>query len=214
LVSDIAHYFYAMIGRSWILDHARLEKHDLEAVPFPLSSDDSAAFDTLLSGDQDTITALVVKRMGLDGSFAGAVKEYKNFRSGFEDSQLPPSSLQSPATVEVRRYRAMLVDQLAQSFGAQSETEIELDENVGSGLFARIVIRVRRRGERPLPAAALHASPVLPGQFNPYSAISYDPKSNVIAVVKPWTHVAWTIEQAFADARGISAAVLRSGGGA
>lgn len=211
LMSDVAHYFYALIGRSWILDRARLEKHDLEAVPFPLGPEDRAAFDALLSGDQDKITALVVKRMALDGSFAGAVKEYKNFRSGFEDSQLPPSSLQSPAPVEVHRYRAMLVDQLEQSFGAQSEADIELDENAGNGLFARIVVRVRRRGEKSLTTTALHASAVLPGQFNPYSAISYDPKSNVIALVKPWTHVAWTIEQAFADARGISAAILRSG---
>lgn len=213
LTSDVAHYFYALIGRSWILDHARLEKNDLLAVPFPLYRQDPQAFETLMSGDQDEITALVAERVGLDGSFVGAVKEYTTFRSGYEDSQLPPSSLQSPAAAEIRCYRGMLVEQLQQSFGSRSEAEVSLEENAGGGLFAQLVIHVRPHGDKQASSTdeTRGSTEILTGQFNPYSTISYDPRTNVVAIVKPWTHVAWTIEQAFADARGVSAAILRSG---
>ena len=68
-------------------------------------------------GDQDKISALVAERIGLDESFVGAVKEYTTFRSGYEDSQLPASSLQSPVAAEIRRYLRMLAEQIQQGFG-------------------------------------------------------------------------------------------------
>lgn len=213
LKSDVAYYFYALTGRTWILDHARLEKNDLLAVSFPFSRNDPEAFQTLMSGDQEKITALVAERIGLDGSFVGTVKEYATFRRGYEDSQLPRSSLQSPEVSEVRRYREMLAAQLQQGFGSAAEADVSLEEKGDDELFGRLVIHVRRRGEKQATSPSIGAArtEALLGQFNAYSNIVYDRGANVVAIVKPWTHVAWTIEQAFADARNVSAAILRSG---
>jgi hypothetical protein len=49
--------------------------------------------------------------------------------------------------------------------------------------------------------------------FSPHARIVFDAAASRIAVAKPWTRVAWTDEQAYTDARGISEEVLRSGAG-
>jgi hypothetical protein len=215
LTSDVAHYFYALIGKSWILDHARLEKHDLETVPFPLDGVKDEALSTLLAGNQAAITRLVGARMGLDDSFTEAVKEYIDFRSGYEDSQLPADSLQRPDGGNVDRYKSMLATQLVQVFGSHAETSVELQNTREGDYFACLLVQLGRRAEGTKPTAA-KSDPAAPqfGRFSPYSIISYDPRANSVAIVKPWTHVAWTMEQAFADARGVSAAVLHSGAAA
>lgn len=215
LMSDVANYFYALIGKSWILDHARLEKYDLEAVPFPVEGTTDMALDTLLSNDQTLITTLVAERMGLDRSFADTVKEYRDFRSGYEDSQLPAASLQRPSDAELGRYRSMLEVQLAQTFGSRALASVEFQGSGDKDYFAALSIHLQRRGDAASSSVAKTVLPApLPGQFSPYSAISYNPKTNVVDILKPWTHVAWTIEQAFADARSVSAAILRSGAAA
>lgn len=214
LLSDVASYFYALIGKSWILDHARLEKNDLEAVPFPIEGLEDSALDTLLSGDQSSITNLISVRMGLDRSFAASVKEYVEFRSGYEDSQLPTASLQRPEDGYIDLYQLMLSTQLLQGFGSQAKATITLQNNRSDEYFAQILIQFGRRGDGSTTTALKETLPARQGEFSPYSAISYDPSSNSAVISKPWTQAAWTMEQAFADARGISAAILRSGAAA
>lgn len=213
LLSDVARYFYALIGRSWILDHARLEKNDLLSVPFPFKRIDPEAFEILASGKQNVITELVAKRLGLDEIFVSAVKEYATFRNGYEDSQMPRSSLQRPAAAEVNRYRKMFVNRLQQSFGSRSRMDVRFEENFADGLFGRLIVRVSRgdKGHESSNVKAPEGTVTPSGQFNPYATISYEPHGNVVSIVKPWTHVAWTMEQAFADAHGVSAVILRSG---
>lgn len=211
LVSDVARYFYALTGKSWILDHARLEKLDLEAVPFPISGINDRALDVFLSNDQEKITALISDRMKLDNSFADAVWEYVNFRSGFEDSQLPSTSLQRPDSAELDRYQKVLSTQLDQVFGSQAKATVKIADNQNDDYFARLHIHFAQPNEPVKPdTSGQVALPDQLSQFSPYSAISYDPETGSLAIAKPWTHVAWTMEQAFADARSISNAVLRS----
>ncbi|RUW62541.1 hypothetical protein EOA31_36625 [Mesorhizobium sp. M4B.F.Ca.ET.049.02.1.2] len=211
----MAKYFYAIIGKSWILDHARLEKHDLEAVPFPIDGTNDTAIPRILLGSNDEITGLVAERMGFDSSFAETVREYSSFRSGYEDSQLPSDSLRRPEDGDVGRYKSMLETQLAQIFGSSAEPVVQLQNDRDDDYFARLSIQFGRRSDGAtlkMPSAAIPIRPF--GEFSPYSAISYDPKADSVAIVKPWTHVAWTMEQAFADARSVSAAILRSGAAA
>lgn len=216
LTSDVARYFYALIGRTWIIDHARLEKGDLEAMPFPFYGTDDEALDVLLEGQQDKITVAVADRIGLDGSFVSAVIEYRDFRSGYEDSQLPAESLQSPSIDKVQRYQEMLIEQLTQSLGNMSNVSIQLDKITSNNHFVQAHVHISQRGRTVGDASIKIATSPSPrtGQFNPYSTVSYDASTNVISLVKPLTKVAWTIEQAYADARGISATILRSGAGA
>jgi len=213
LSSDVARYFYALVGRTWIIDHARLEKGDLEALPFPFSGPGDDSLRVLLRDDQDAITHTVAQKIGLDSSFVGAVKEYRDFRCGYEDAQLPAASLQPPGDDEMRQYQEMLSEQLVQSFGKSSETFIHIDEMVSESPFKRIRVQIAQQGKTTIDTNEGDASSFNNefGQFNPYSTISYDPRSNIISLVKPLTQVAWTMEQAFADARGIMATVLRSG---
>ena len=51
------------------MDHARLEKGDLEALPFPFRGVGDKAIDVLLEGQQDEITKTVAGRIGLGSSF-------------------------------------------------------------------------------------------------------------------------------------------------
>ena len=212
LMSDVAKYFYALIGRSWILDHARLEKHDLEALPFPIEGKEDDAVSEILRGTNSKITKIVAKRMGFDPSFSQIVSEYTKFRSGYEDSQLPADSLFPPSSAAIDLYRKMFNDQLLQLFGLDSEHSVGHQSGDAEGYFKRILVRfgggdnsVRSKGNRD--STAFQTS----GAFNPYSSISYDPEANCVELLKPNTHVAWTIEQAFADARGVSSTILRSG---
>lgn len=212
LMSDVARYFYALIGKSWILDHARLEKHDLEAIPFPITGIHDEALSVLLSGDQESITKLFSNRMSLDESFVEAVDEYNNFRSGYEDSQLPALSLQPPDGDAVDRYQAMLARQLAQVLGSQAEASMYLRMSDSRGYFAKLLVKLGRRGQGTTTTPQLDALPAYRQvAFNPYSAITYDTIVDNVSILKPWTRAAWTIEQAFSDARGVSIAILRSG---
>ena len=153
--------------------------------------------------------------MGLDNSFIEAVKEYIDFRSGYEDSQLPTDSLQRPDRGNIDRYKSMLATQLTQVFGSRAETYVEVDNAHKDEHFARLLIQVgRRAGGTKIDASKSDPLATQFGEFSPFSAIIYDPRANSVSITKPWTHAAWTMEQAFADARGVSAAVLRSGAAA
>ena len=82
--------------------------------------------------------------------------------------------------------------------------------------FAFISIQIGRPTDDGGEAAA---SPTLQTikatlSFSPHARILFDAAHSCVAVAKPWTRVAWTVEQAYADARGISDEVLRSGAAA
>lgn len=213
LTSDVARYFYALTGRSWILDRARLEKNDLLEIPFPFSGEEAAALGKLSSVGQLELTILVAERLGLDEAFVSAVEEYRGFRSGYEDSQLPPGSLASPDDAQARYYASMLIEQLRQGFGSRAHARVHLCDTAEADLFGRLLVQIQREGEQDNSLADYERRPtsLVSAEYNPYSTVSFDARSNVVTLVKPWTQVAWTLEQAFTDARTVSAAILRSG---
>jgi hypothetical protein len=171
--SDVAKYFYAIIGKSWILDHARLEKHDLEAVPFPVNGIDDSAINLIRLGTNEDITELTAKCMGLDSSFSAAVQEYIDFRSGYQDSQLPPDSLQPPEQDDVGRYTSMLETQLVQVFGSKADPVVKLEGARDGSYFGHLLIQLGRRGEGLKQKAESVDFPIrLFGEFSPYSAIT------------------------------------------
>lgn len=213
LVSDVARYFYALIGRTWILDRARLEKNDLESIPFPVEGINDSAISVFRSEKQKDISALIANRLGLDSSFQEAVDEYTNFRRGFEDSQLPTHSLIRPSKPEQKRYQEFLKSYLIQLFGSQVEIEIQSHNPSPENLFLQISAQISRRGIRKSRAAQttnFTAAVANLNQFTPYSAIGYSAKTNQVSILKPLTQVAWTMEQAFTDARAISSEILNS----
>lgn len=214
LNSQVAHYLYALFGKTWLLDHARLEKNDLGAIPFPfdsLSDGDLCSFTHL---EDRNITRVFAKRIGLDSTFCSVVDEYASFRSGFEDSQIPSAGLSSPGANFITEYRKSLLAALSRTFGAKAVLSEEFIAPVAGSSFGRIEVLVRRQCDAPLSKTSKKAvgQPSVPKLgFVPISDLSFDPDKSLIRIVKPWTRVAWTIEQAYADAQGVADKILRSG---
>ena len=214
LNSDVARYLYALFGRTRLLDRARLEKNDLINIPFPFEEVGDADLYRLEALSETDLTRLFTDKVGLDDSFIGAVEEYASFRHGYEDAQIPDDSLRPPDADSVVHYRSMLIRQLSQQFGPEAHIEYSLSDPAEHEGFAYITIRIVRKSMAgPIPdketLAVFHEASSR-AEFSPHGHIVYDPYLSCAEVLKPWTRGAWTIEQAYADARAISENVLRS----
>jgi restriction-modification enzyme MmeI-like protein len=213
LTSDVARYLYALFGKTRILDSARLEKGDLESVPFPFENLADSELQHLDTMEEEDITRLFAGKVGIDESFMQAVREYRLFREGYEDSQVPAAALSAPDEQAVEHYKSMLSNQLADHFGAAANLQCVVSPPSEAEHFAIITLQIgRSQHERAdtEPSQLLDAIKSNMG-FSPHARILFDAARSRVAVAKPWTRVAWTVEQAYADARGISEEVLRSG---
>jgi hypothetical protein len=217
LTSDVARYLYALFGKTRILDSARLEKGDLESVPFPFENLTDATLQNLDASDEDAITRDFAAKVGLDDAFVQVVKEYSLLREGYEDSQVPAAALNAPDHDAVERYKAMLSGWLADHFGTAANLRCVLRPPAEAEYFALITVQIGRAcdeaADTNMPPPTLDAIKAKLG-FSPHARILFDESTSRVAVAKPWTRVAWTVEQAYADARSISEEVLRAGAGA
>nr|WP_315381325.1 N-6 DNA methylase [uncultured Sphingomonas sp.] len=213
LRSDVASYFFALTGRSWILDHTRLEKNDLLAVPFPFEYVDYATMQLLRSGGQRDITSAVAAAIGLDVNFINTVSEYADLRQGFEDSQVPSGGLDGPSVIEVDAFTRMLEAQLKASFGSRAEIFLARDLDGAGGHFSTFSVSIRRRDGSSDGFFQVMTSEggALPSGFNPHSSVHFDEKRQLVTIVKPRTRLAWTVEQAYSDAQGVARAILNRG---
>ncbi len=167
----------------------------------------------LEAADETAITTFFAEKVGLDATFVQAVIEYKVFRHGYEDSQVPAAALGPPDVETVGHYQTMLFDRLADHFGAAANFECRVRRPSDTEHFAIISIQIGRPAATQPDATIEPLFDVLRTDmgFSPHARIVFDVAASRVAVAKPWTRVAWTVEQAYADARGISEEVLRSG---
>jgi hypothetical protein len=199
----------------YALDRARVEKNDLAEIPFPFAEVGDTDLERLATLSEDHLTRLFAKKVGLDEAFVGAVQEYANFRHGYEDAQIPNAGLSPPYPESVIRYRSMLISQLSQQFGPEARIDHDLTEPTDNEHFAHIDIRFARTTTDILTVG--DGTPGSPygaaanAVFSPHANIVFHPRLSQASLSKPWTRVAWTIEQAYAAARAISEEVLRSG---
>lgn len=212
LSSDVARYFFAITGKSWLLDHARLEKNDLEAIPFPVKALDDGLLNAIISGDEAEITREVSERMGLDDIFCQSVQEYTEFRRGFEDAQLPAESLLPPNHEIAERYGRMFGKSLSEALGGRAEVSIQILPGCLQGGFKVVTARLIISGESEENIingpGKIQNSPVT---FTPHSRISCEAETGTILLTKPWTRAAWTLERAFSDARDATSTILQTG---
>jgi len=213
LTSDVARYLYALFGKTRILDRARLEKGDLESVPFPFENLADADLQHLENMEEGEICRFFAGKVGLDDTFVQAVTEYTLFRHGYEDSQVPFAAFGVPDIEAVAHYKSMLFNQLADQFGGAANLEWFVRQPSDSNHFAVISIHIgRSHPERDDTATSQLIDAIKSNMgFSPHARIVFDATASRVAVAKPWTRVAWTVEQAYADARRISEEVLRSG---
>ena len=217
LNSDVARYLYALFGKTRLLDSARFEKNDLTEIPFPFAEVGDAGLERLETLSEHDFTRLFAEKVGLDDSFVGAVEEYASLRHGYEDAQIPDAGLSPPYPEAVVHYRSMLVNHLSRQFGPQAGIDHSITEPTDDERFAHIDIRIARTTAATVPDGATPVSlqgMVASAVFSPHTNIVFHPHLSRVLVSKPWTRVAWTIEQAYADARAISEEVLRSGASA
>jgi len=212
LSSNVAKYFYAITGKSWLLDRARLEKNDLEAIPFPVVMPDDEFLGALLSGRETAITQAVADRMGFDDFFCQSVHEYSEFRCGFEDAQLPERSLSPPTKEVVDRYGRMFARSLSEALGGRAKLEVQTGLSKDLKHFGYMLVRLEISGMKHEAKTDIPSPrPDAPVTFTPHSRITYEATTNTILVTKPWTYAAWTLERAFSDARNATGVMLKSG---
>jgi hypothetical protein len=215
LTSDIARYLYALFGKTRLLDRARLEKNDLESIPFPFEGLSDPSLQALESLTEQEITELFAARTGFDEAFVNSVKEYADFRHGYEDSKIPNSGLSPPDDSAVFAYKSMLLNHLAQQFGSGVAFQHLLHRPDPAEYFGRIDIEIGAIQEHGVITDQVQTATRSQGMgFSPHARITFDAHRSRIAITKPWTRIAWTMEQAYADARGISEEVLRAGASA
>lgn len=209
LNSKVARYMYALYGKTWILDRTRLEKNDLCDIPFPFAD---SANDIVNMGD-DHLTKLFAAKIGLEKTFVDCVEEYSSFRNGYEDAQIPEAGLGAPSAASVAHYKLMLDEQLSIHFGQKASLQQEFRAPSDEKFLAQISIHIGRKVDQTERPEGMNVDiPVeLPSRFSPLADISFDLVRSQVSISKPWTRVAWTIEQAFSDARAISEEIFRAG---
>jgi len=180
LSSDLARYLYALFGKTRILDSARLEKGDLESVPFPFVNLGDLDLQRVEALDERAITALFAEKVGLDASFIQAVSEYNAFRYGYEDAQVPRAALGAPEEEAVNRYRDMLLEYLADHFGSLELLRLEFYRPNEGDHFGIITVKIGAgnaalsREQFDQLIARLRATLT----FSPQSHIAYDTKAS------------------------------------
>jgi hypothetical protein len=88
LDSDVARYLYALFGKTRLLDRARFERNDLTEIPFPFADTGDSSLTQISDLNEDDLTRCFADKVGLDKTFSNAVREYANFRRGYEDAQI------------------------------------------------------------------------------------------------------------------------------
>jgi hypothetical protein len=212
LRSDIARYLYALFGKTRILDGARLEKGDLESIPFPFDSLADPNLQSLATWSEGKISKFVAESVGLDASFLRSVSEYCQFREGYEDSQVPPTALAPPSPEAVAQYELMFAEELAERFGDAAELKHSVTGPRSGEHFAVVSVRVGSNANATdTTVEAVRKRAAFVTGFSPYARIVFDEHTSCIAIAKPWTRVAWTVEQAYADAQAATEEVVRHG---
>ena len=188
LCTDIAKYFFALYGRQWILDQARLEKGDLLRMPFPFARESNWVMLSKMNSEQ--FESQVHESLQLQGWVGDAVSEYGQFRVGYHDGKVPPSfamKMQKEGVI----YENVMTSILQQSF-PRSKIEIKQE-------FDSVRVNVFLDTDRKV-------FPEISEQIIPEDeTFVFDPRKWAGCIVKPNERFRWTAESAFAD----SAHVLR-----
>ncbi|MBK1680417.1 hypothetical protein CKO20_08540 [Rhodocyclus tenuis] len=188
LCTDIAKYFFALYGKQWILDQARLEKGDLLRIPFPFAYESNWA--KLAKLESEAFERHVRDALKLQGWVNDAVLEYGNFRVGYHDGKVPPGFATRLTKIDTA-YGNVMTSVLKQSF---PRAKIEIGE-VSDTIRVNVFLDTER-----------NAYPEVPDNWpSEDEAFLFDPKSWAGSIVKPNERFRWTAESAYAD----SAHVLR-----
>lgn len=198
LCTDVAAYLFAVNGRQWILDQARLEKSDLLRIPFPFTCD----WERLEVLSDKEFNQAVYEELNLDAWAKEAISEYAQFRVGYHDGKVP-SNFSSPITVSENEdtYSHVMLAVLRQAFPrAQIKSAPPRNRFLTA---ADLVIQVNLDADRNVEPEILEGE-AQKGVANDEMFL-FSPNRWSGLIIKPNEKFRWTAESAYAD----SAHILR-----
>lgn len=219
LKSEVAEYLFALFGRMWLLDGRRFEKNDLYKLPVPFKGLDDPVLRMIPNLDQTEITSLFVETFGFDRWFVEAVREFVEFRSGYQDAQVPKTAYAPPSEAALNRYVEALNAYLVMSFGPEANIELVRNLEVGESLFEELIVTIGLRADTSVEPISTNVVDVdwtfrrhsiIGPSFNDSSEVRFDPSQSCVELVKPLTRSAWTTDRAYADSVRIVEQVAKS----
>jgi hypothetical protein len=147
--------------------------------------------------------------LGLKGDFESAIKEFLDFRIGFQDGDVPEHALSRPTHTAIRRYEGVLKRNLDGLIGRRGAFEVTsyIDQRAGIGAVAaqfrpKEYLSPKVSTQVSLCQAAIatyEASSA--NSFSDSLNANYDARTSSVTFVKPLEFFRWTIDSAFADSR-------------
>jgi hypothetical protein len=208
LRSPIALYLVATIGRRWLMDRRNIEPSDLAAFPVPFTGLDDPRIDDVLATNKSKLEEALIGMLGLKEDLSRAIREFLDFRIGFQDGDVPQKALLTPDSDTIHMYESTLGRNLDGLIGRPNAFTVSshIDRNAGVGtVAAQFREKVPGRTERDASSASRAASVAYEqssaNSFSDSLAAEYDADVATVTFVKPLEFFRWTIDSAFADSR-------------
>lgn len=209
LRSPVALYLVATTGRRWLMDRRNIEPTDAQALPVPFTGLDDKRIDEVLEAPSENLNALVLSMLGLSGDYERAIREFLDFRMGFQDGDVPAEAIRTPSQKSVRAYEGVLRRNLDGLLGRKGAFSVvsKIDQQIGIAAVAAEFVqpgasleksasdaceRLLRRFERSAE-----------NNFANSLVIAREEGASSVTFIKPFEYYRWTVEAAFADSRQI-----------
>lgn len=190
LSTDVAAYFFAIFGRQWILDQARLEKNDLFRIPFPFSGN----WTELAKLSSEEFTVAVEESLALEDWARVAIAEYSAFRAGYHDGKIP-TAFARPVDDSGASYQSVMSSVLRQVF---PHIKVDLTQLNGRR-HGNGDLRLRIEFDAKRQESHIDSATAQPTQLGDDELFRFSPNQWTGEIVKPNEHYRWTAESAYAD---------------
>lgn len=208
LSSEVALYFFATIGRRWLMDRRNIEPADLANIPVPFTHLDDPRIDEFLSIPESDLGDFLFAAFEFDDGLSAAIKEFLKFRMGFQDGNVPVNALVAPDVCHVGNYLNVFLRNLEGLVGRVGAFNVSHSSCPATGTFFMAVQYVDEdcsAVDIDLKATCKN-NDALNEIFNcnPFAdslAMRVDVDRATVFVVKPLEYFRWTIDCAYADSQ-------------
>lgn len=217
LKSKIALYFLATTGRRWLMDRSNVEPEDFGNLPLPFTSLDDVRIEKVLSLEGDQLETFLLNAFNLDQDQRSAITEFLRFRLGFQDGNVPQLALTSAKPAMLRNYANVFKRNLDGLVGRQGAFRVVHQIDTANG-YAVVAAQYSDNDDpasvpTDLKIACQLAIDANARQIkNPFAdslAISINPATSTLSIVKPLEYFRWTIDWAYADSRSVIDTFMR-----
>tara|TARA_B100001057_G_scaffold213046_1_gene213396 strand:+ start:2317 stop:5304 length:2988 start_codon:yes stop_codon:yes gene_type:complete len=210
LNSKFVKYFFALFGSLWVIDKTRIEAKDLKRFPVPIFGVKDPNVECICNLDDDSLEEWLFDYFGFDPISKQIIKEYQEFRSMFEDGQVPNSAYDEPDAFTQSLYKRTLHQSLHKFISEPGRFQVQLkfDEQINIGVVDFCYFE--NEAELSISNESLISSYVSSGEscFSDSSFISFNQESFNGTLFKPMEKAFWTVERAISDSQKILDKIL------